>query len=208
MEQMEQQEQMRPPLTEKQLIQKLVGAKKVMDIVDGGEYTEGNIEMSKFTAPETPTSIPNDTSKNIQYPQNPALNEERIRQSKLPDAIKEAMINNPIYQPNIDATQQMDMKIFKNAKRLMKEDNGSNKPIIKGQTPTKQHNSKQQSNFNTTYLIENLEPIIENVIRKVLDEKLTQILSAYNTGSVNENLAIKVGDSIFHGKITKVKNTK
>jgi hypothetical protein len=50
--------------------------------------------------------------------------------------------------------------------------------------------------------------IIENTVRKVMDEKLTQILSAQQTQSINENLVLKVGDSIFKGKITGVNKAK
>ena len=46
------------------------------------------------------------------------------------------------------------------------------------------------------------------MVRKVLDEKLTQILSANQLQTINENLVLKVGDSIFSGKITKVKTSK
>ena len=41
-----------------------------------------------------------------------------------------------------------------------------------------------------------------------MDEKLTQILSAQQTQSINENLVLKVGDSIFKGKITGVNKAK
>jgi hypothetical protein len=53
-----------------------------------------------------------------------------------------------------------------------------------------------------------LESIIENCIRKILDEKLTQILNAQEAIAINENLVIKVGESLFSGKITKVKTSK
>ena len=53
-----------------------------------------------------------------------------------------------------------------------------------------------------------LQILIENTIRKVLDEKLSQILSAQETITINENLAIRVGDSVFKGKLTKVNKTK
>jgi hypothetical protein len=50
--------------------------------------------------------------------------------------------------------------------------------------------------------------LIENTVRKVMDEKLNQILSAQQTQSINENLVLKVGDSIFKGKITGVNKSK
>jgi hypothetical protein len=50
--------------------------------------------------------------------------------------------------------------------------------------------------------------LIENTIRKVMDEKLNQILTAQTTSTINENLVLKVGDSIFKGKITGVNKSK
>ena len=50
--------------------------------------------------------------------------------------------------------------------------------------------------------------LIENTVRKVLDEKLNQILTAQQTATINENLVLKVGDSIFKGKITGVNKAK
>ena len=50
--------------------------------------------------------------------------------------------------------------------------------------------------------------MIENTVRKVMDEKLNQILTASTTASINENLVLKVGESIFKGKITGVSKAK
>jgi molybdopterin-binding protein len=60
--------------------------------------------------------------------------------------------------------------------------------------------------------INQLKPIIENIVRKtvteILDTKLNQILTAQQTLSINENLVLKVGDSVFKGKITGVNKSK
>jgi hypothetical protein len=53
-----------------------------------------------------------------------------------------------------------------------------------------------------------LATLIENTVRKVMDEKLSQILTAQQTSTINENLVLKVGDSIFKGKITGVNKAK
>jgi hypothetical protein len=50
--------------------------------------------------------------------------------------------------------------------------------------------------------------LIENTVRKVMDEKLNQILTAQQTQTISENLVLKVGDSIFKGKITGVNKSK
>jgi hypothetical protein len=76
---------------------------------------------------------------------------------------------------------------------------------------TKKPVNKQQSNPQT-YNNSDLVPIIENIVRKtvteILDAKLNQILTAQQTLSINENLVLKVGDSIFKGKITGVNKSK
>ena len=53
-----------------------------------------------------------------------------------------------------------------------------------------------------------LATLVENTVRKVLDEKLNQILTAQQTQSINESLVLKVGDSVFKGKITGVNKAK
>jgi biotin-(acetyl-CoA carboxylase) ligase len=97
------------------------------------------------------------------------------------------------------------MKIIQGAKRLMEQDNPSprKKPI---QEQSQRHQSEPQ--VSTNDLIKTLMPIMENMIRKVMDEKLTQLLTAQKTQSINENLVLKVGDSIFKGKITGVESSK
>ena len=66
------------------------------------------------------------------------------------------------------------------------------------------------SNNRTTSNIDmnEIAVIIENTVRKVMDEKLNQLLTAQQTLSINENLVLKVGDSIFKGKITGVNKSK
>jgi hypothetical protein len=75
----------------------------------------------------------------------------------------------------------------------------------------KQNSSRQsQQQYTQTNNVDMkaIEVLIENTIRKVLDEKLNQLLSAQQTSSINENLVLKVGDSIFKGKITGVNKAK
>jgi hypothetical protein len=73
-------------------------------------------------------------------------------------------------------------------------------------------NKTQSTQVNNSDLIKQLSPLIENVVRKtvteILDSKLNQILTAQQTLSINENLVLKVGDSIFKGKITGVNKSK
>jgi hypothetical protein len=178
------------------LMLKLVQAKKVMNKVENGEYQKGNINEDIIKmAPED--AMKNNslkvTNKSIGAP-----NVNKIQQSKLPDAIKKAMIENPI--PQISLNDTLDMDVVKGAKKIMEKEGMISKSSNKS--------SSQNSSYNTSDIINALTPVIENVVRKVMDEKLNQILTAQQTTTINENLVLKVGDSIFKGKITGVNKSK
>jgi hypothetical protein len=185
-------------ISQNDLMHKLVQAKKVMNKVDGGNYQRGQIDESILR------SAPEDVMNNTQMQSNPSTqrqtgtpNISQIQNSKLPEAIKRAMIENPI--PQISLNDTLDMDFVKGAKRLMEQEGVSTKPS----------QSKQTTNNNGGSIDMNaIAVLIENTVRKVMDEKLNQILTASQTSTINENLVLKVGDSIFKGKITGVNKAK
>ena len=184
-------------ITSNDLMQRLAQAKKVMNKVDGGDFERGHINEDILrSSPEefinndtTPSASP---TRNVTAP--PSV--DKIQNSKLPDAIKKAMMENPI--PQISLSESLDMDFVKGAKKLMEKEGLSKKetPQRAQQTPT------AQMDMNA------IAVLIENTVRKVLDEKLNQILTAQQTQTINENLVLKVGDSIFKGKITGVNKSK
>jgi hypothetical protein len=99
--------------------------------------------------------------------------------------------------PQISLNEGLDMDFIKGAKKLMEQEGLSKKT-----TPQPKQVPTQQIDMNA------ISVLIENTIRKVLDEKLNQILTAQQTSTINENLVLKVGDSIFKGKITGVNKAK
>lgn len=183
------------------LMKKLVSAKKVMDKVETGNFERGNINENVLL------SDPDEVVKSDIKPSNKrpvgAPNINLINQSKLPDAIKKAMIESPI--PQISLNDKIDMDMFEGAKKLMEREG-----MISKQSKNKTTNTSSVS--VSSEFVNTLTPIIENIIRKTLDEivdkKLNQILTAQQTASINENLVLKVGDSIFKGKITGVNKSK
>ena len=211
-------------ISQNELMNRLVQAKKVMNKVDSGSFKTGQVNEEILRS--NPEDI--DMSNLQQYNQtahlseddinfneeitnygdiskfnvNQPLNIQKVKNSKLPDAIKKAMIEHPIQQPDISLNDGIDLKIIKGAKRLMEQEYGVKKKPIQEQT------SKQQTQVMSNDLANTLIPIMENMIRKVMDEKLNQILSAQQTQSINENLVLKVEDSIFKGKITGVNKSK
>jgi hypothetical protein len=180
------------------LMHKLVQAKKVMNKVDGGDYQRGNINEAALFSNV-------DDSLTSQEPQNPTRpmgvpSVDRINQSKLPDAIKRAMIESPIPQMNqISLNDTLDMDFVKGAKRLMEQEGVATRPSAQ---------PKQTIVNNSNVDMNAIAVLIENTVRKVMDEKLNQILTAQTTSTINENLVLKVGDSIFKGKITGVNKAK
>ncbi len=178
-------------ISENDLMHKLVQAKKVMNKVDGGDFERGHVNEDVLrNAPED--VAPQQVSPTRQMP---APNIDKIKQSKLPDAIKQAYIDNPI--PQISLNETLDMGFVKGAKKLMERE-GLAKPT---QQP-KQMSGSSNIDMNA------IAVLIENTVRKVMDEKLNQLLTAQQTTSINENLVLKVGDSVFKGKITGVNKAK
>lgn len=177
------------PITSNDLMQRLAQAKKVMNKVDSGNYEKGNVSESAFLVPQEPAGYKEQQAKPVSI--------DKIQNSKLPDAIKKAMIDNPI--PQISLSESLDMDFVKGAKKLMERE-GLSKPTIQ------QKNSGTVTNPNID--MNAIATLIENTVRKVMDEKLNQILTAQQTASINENLVLKVGDSIFKGKITGVNKAK
>lgn len=206
-------------ITENDLMQRLVNAKKVMKKVDNGNFYGGS-NPTTSTVSES-NEIPVNMEQPIQEPfsaeklmNQPPPNAQKIMESKLPDAIKQAMIERPIAQ--ISLGDSLDMNFVEKTKRLMAESEGGStskpKPVSK-QPVSKRPQSSEPINLpEDSTLVEQLTPIIENIVRKtigeIMDRKLDQMLTAQQTMSINENLVLKVGDSIFKGKITGVKKTK
>ena len=183
-------------ISENDLMRKLVNAKKVMNKVDNKDYQTGNINESMLFSDPEELMNSNTTQPSITRPKGvPTV--QKIQESKLPDVIKQAMIDNPI--PQISLNETLDMDFVKGAKRLMEQEGLTKKSVPQKNTGTF---SNPSIDMNA------IAVLIENTVRKVMDEKLNQILTAQQTASINENLVLKVGDSIFKGKITGVNKSK
>lgn len=192
-------------INENDLMRKLVNAKKVMNAVDGNNYTKGNIDAS--TLLESPDVIMQSQSPSQKSKSVPVVNEDKIRNSKLPDSIKQAMIENPIpTMEQISLTDGLDMSFMEGAKKLMERE-GLSKP----KTPQNQKVTQVQQPISSN-LNEEIKSLIKETIKdtleEIVDKKLTLLLTAQQTASINENLVLKVGDSIFKGKITGVNKSK
>lgn len=187
-------------LSQNDLMQRLVQAKKVMNKVETGDFERGNVNEDILRSnPEDIQELP--VTNNIRQPQTPNI--QKIQESKLPEAIKRAMIENPI--PQISLNDSLDLNFVEKTRKLMENEGVSTKKST-------QSKSAPSQQVNSSDLVKQLTPIIENIVRKtvmeIMDTKLNQILTAQQTLSINENLVLKVGDSVFKGKITGVNKSK
>lgn len=187
-------------------IQKLMIAKQVMDksngIPRGGASAMpiSNISESRVSTPELESYEPIQANYNI--PQEfmdipkastqkpPVVTEDRIKNSKLPDAIKELMLKHPIKQAE-QYSPTLSNEVFEKAARLMNE----NKPITQSSS---QVNTKSQPLQNNSEL--------KKIIRETMEEILKENgIIAESESKTSETFQFRVGKHIFEGKLTKVK---
>ena len=216
----------------------LLKARKVMGAVESGNVkpTSQNRTMTQTMTEQVPPeqmlsqlppNAPNAPLPTSQVQQEAPMNmnpkaghtKERIMESKLPPAIKKAMINNPI--PTMDynnATNKLSPEFIEEVSKKMKSSNYSvdgmrttaNSTIdipppvttipISNTAVTNNRPTASSSDMKSVIketIKESLEEIVENKVRNILEET-----------NINENLSLRVGNKIFFGKINKVKSVK
>ena len=125
------------------------------------------------------------------------ITEDRIKNSKLPDAIKRLMMEHPIQQvQQYQATISDD--IIEKAARLM----GNRKETV---VENKTQPQNQPSNVGIGLTANDIRKIVRETVEEVLTENGLMIES---TQKSNETMTIKVGKHIFEGKISKVKKVQ
>lgn len=185
----------------KDLADNLVNARKVMGAVESGSYRQGNINPD-FLVNESQATNTSPKHEKL-HTKNPVSDQkvdlERIKKSNLPDNIKQLMIENPIEQVNPMAND-LPSDFINEVSKKMSEQN----QYGPGAQQRPQNFSQNNANFNPP----DLKRIIKESVKEVLDEMLGDTIQNLNESkNIKENLAIKVGDTLFTGKITKVKKT-
>jgi hypothetical protein len=122
----------------------------------------------------------------------PIVTEDRIKNSKLPDAIKDLMMKHPIRQPE-SYSPTISNDVIEKAARLM----GENKTIT------------QSSNTPTSKTPQTSNGDLKRIVKETLEELLVEhgIISESQT-KTDEIFQFKVGKHLFEGKITKIKKLR
>jgi len=191
--------------TEQDLIQKLIVSKKIMD---------KHNQISRGSTPNIPSTpvledyrpvqgtynIPQELLSEDIIPKKNYSTEtptsDRILKSKLPDHIKQLMIEHPIEKPKmgVDTTGSISNEIVEKAARLMNVK--ANGDVI---TENKVRPQQQTSSSVDT---NEIRSIVRETVESVLRENGLLTESTTNT---NELFKFRVGEHIFEGKVLRIK---
>tara|TARA_R110002012_G_scaffold185668_2_gene352213 strand:- start:478 stop:1083 length:606 start_codon:yes stop_codon:yes gene_type:complete len=195
------------------LQQSLINAKKVMGKVDAGNFSKGNVSLSQANLTDSsglmsqppqqqiPQSLPSVDMASGRQDLSPKKNltEDRINSSRLPDAIKKAMIDNPIPDipfngGGVGLTEEFLSGV---QEQMSKQGLTSSEQQVTQQVP-------QPTTTKSTKKItsKNLKSIIKESVKELLNETIGLKKDA------DENFQFRVGDKIFYGKITSSKTVK
>jgi hypothetical protein len=155
--------------------------------------TMGHMQNDDVNYPLLSESAMNE--KNLTKTYSPAPS-ERIMSSKLPDAIKQLMIEHPIHQPDnpLSGGAQISNELVERASRLMNTN-------AKGEQPIQRKPIQEQQVQQTG----DLKSMVMEAVREVLSENglITESVS-----KTNDVFSFRVGSHVFEGKVTKIKKVK
>ena len=153
--------------------------------------TMGHMQNDNIDYPLLSESAMNE--KNLTKTYTPAPS-ERIMSSKLPDAIKQLMIEHPIHQPDnpMSGGAQISNELVEKASRLM----NSNAKGEQTRRPVQEQRTQPSGDLKT---------MVMEAVREVLSENglITESVS-----KANDVFSFRVGSHIFEGKVTKIKKVK
>ena len=197
---------------EMDLMQRLAVSQKIMEKTEQikrGDARNINPSVENFEPVNGKYNLPEellaeDTQKTYHDPSRP-LDEDRIMSSKLPEEIKRLMIEKPIVQPNSTAGATLSNEIIEGAARLMKKDKISETPQI--QTPKQKiSESIPTSNINMSDIKTIIRDTVRDTVRDVVREELRDAgMLVESTTNTNETIQFKVGNTLFVGKVLKIK---
>lgn len=197
------------------LMEKLAVSKKIMEKHNGTPRTQGgslpmadNSNASYNIPQDMLQQPPQQQQPNIPTPSmsNEPVTENAIKNSKLPDAIKRLMLENPIVQPQSNGPA-LSNDIIEGAARLMKN-NSTSQPneLVNTQQPLKEVSSSTSLNNDLKQMIRD---VVRDTVRDVVREELKSSgMVTEGNQKVNETLSLRVGKHVFEGKVLKVKKVK
>jgi hypothetical protein len=197
-------------MDENSLMQKLVVAKKMMDIhTSTPRGSSRNITMpnvENFDIPNASYNIPQDmlmSEQAVAQKQTASSSvpqtKDKILNSKLPDEIKRLMIEHPISQPAGMSGPSISDELVNKASRLMKEN------LFAEENNSTQKQPQKQTQVQNVPGNTDLKKLVKEAVREILSESG---LMTESTSKSNDQFSFRVGQHIFEGKISKIKKLK
>lgn len=196
---------------ENDLIQKLMVSKKIMERHNSmGRGTSSNMgfetpQVETFDAPQAKYNLPQDVLNESDFqstsnvvPNTQPITKDRIMSSKLPDEIKQLMMEHPISQPSnsLNGGSTISAEIAEKAARLMNVN-------PKGeQLPRTEQRRPMNENVGHGISADDIKSIVRETVEDVLKENGLLVES---TKKSNDVFKFRVGQHIFEGKVTKVR---
>ena len=181
------------------LANSIKGARKVMEKVEDGKISPNQGVRRGMSENDVDKMLDEDTSFLTQLPNNktpqapnPANYMKNLSKSKMPAAILQSFAENPI----IDPTMPMGME------SMMQEITKKAAPVQEVTQKVITESSPAQSKQAPVQLDTQL---IEYIIKKTVEETLEQV---NKKSSIDETIQIKIGDKVFGGKLTVLKENK
>lgn len=195
--------------SEMDLMQRLAVSKKIMDKHNQIKRGDATPMVESFETPNATYNLPQEfiqeqqTTTKLHDPTKP-MDETRIINSKLPDEIKQLMKEHPIVQPQQTSSAISD-DVIAGAQRLMN--------LNTTEQPTQQTKRNVQEQTNTNFNLNEMKSLIRDVVRDTVRDVVREELKdagmlIESTKDVSDTIQFKVGNTVFVGKITKVKNLK
>ena len=187
------------------LMTKLAISKKIMDRHQdiprgnaGGSVNYNAPMVENYEAVPATYNIPQEfaTEASLTEVKQPEIpTQDRILNSKLPDEIKQLMIENPIQQATLPGTTNvLSNEIIEGAQKLM------------GTSSKKQPQVQNVSGIDMNALRTMIRDTVRDTVRDVVREELSKSgVIVENEQKTNEQLTLKVGKHLFEGKVTKIK---
>lgn len=178
----------------------LSGARAVMDAVDNGNYQKGNIDPTMISGDNNITegSIPasyEDTMMSTQRKQVPYRN---LNTTKMPKEIVQAMLENPIQVP------ESPYHTFELNEDFLSEIN----PDIAKKQPIKQKSTNPAQRLAETKR-NSVIGLTEDEVRQIVRDEMQEIIYEYfDQRVIKEDIQIKVGNTIFSGKLSPLPSKK
>jgi hypothetical protein len=178
----------------------LYGAKAVMDAVDTGNYQKGNIDPTMLTSDTTSENqqmVPESYEQTSNRKQIPYRN---LETTKMPKEIVQAMIEHPIQVPDSP------YYTFELNEDFLKE---INPDLAKKQQPVKQQRVTNPAQRLAETKRNSTIGLTEDEVRNIVRDEMEQIIYEYfDKRVIKEDIQIKVGETIFSGKLSPLPSKK